>query len=491
MRLILSLFLASALLSLGLAGSGQASSGPAGAAEEKLAERPEKSADRDWSVRRQGREAGRKATVITLPDREAAPEKAASKNGPARPQPAAQTAGKNSEANYGYPHRGLFAPEEEKAKTAAPPREAGSRRSESKKTTITLPAKDQRDEAAEKRVRRPAAAAKKADAYGYHPEQLRVEPQPAPATVEDKRPARSGRTENRRTTTIRLPDKDQEGAVSGPAKAGPKGRRAAGPDRSKAVEGEAREVMVNGQMVTIPRAELEPSAAPAEAEEAPKAKSVRSGRDRRETAARRPAGEKESRKRSARAEEARELSPDDEKRAAKSDRRTKRSADGERAYSDSARRSSPPKAADESESDAAAAAEPKALPVNSAEDMKNAYQAFDQVYKNSLGKSRKELNDLWGFPMQRMGGNEEEAAYGFRQRGILGEIPGEKEKNKRAATHHYTSGDARPGQTGRNFACLVVLWVDKGGRGVVVDGDAVGDCFLVESLPQKPLHFER
>lgn len=136
--------------------------------------------------------------------------------------------------------------------------------------------------------------------------------------------------------------------------------------------------------------------------------------------------------------------------------------------------------------------DPARLSFNSSEDMNRAYRAFDHAYESSLGKTRKELSVLWGFPLQKMGGNQDEAAYGFRQRGVLGEDPA-LAANMDQATHHYTSGDARPGEvrTGRHFACLMILWIDKGGRGVVIDGDAVGDCFLVEALAQKPVHFER
>lgn len=135
---------------------------------------------------------------------------------------------------------------------------------------------------------------------------------------------------------------------------------------------------------------------------------------------------------------------------------------------------------------------PARLSFNTSEDMNRAYRAFDYAYENSLGKTRKELSALWGFPLQKIGGNQDEAAYGFRQRGVLGEDPA-LAANMDQATHHYTSGDARPGEvrTGRPFACLMILWIDKGGRGVVIDGDAVGDCFLVEALAQKPVHFER
>lgn len=135
---------------------------------------------------------------------------------------------------------------------------------------------------------------------------------------------------------------------------------------------------------------------------------------------------------------------------------------------------------------------PARLPFNTSEDINQAYRAFDHAYENSLGKTRKELAALWGFPLQKMGGNEDEVAYGFRQRGVLAEDPAAS-ANADKATHHYTSGDARPGEVraGRHFACLMVLWIDKGGRGVVIDGDAVGDCFLVEALAQEPIHFER
>ena len=125
------------------------------------------------------------------------------------------------------------------------------------------------------------------------------------------------------------------------------------------------------------------------------------------------------------------------------------------------------------------------------QELAQAYQQFDVRYQASLGKTRKELKDLWGFPMTRLGENGVEVAYGFRQRGILDVVESGKGKGKVKKTSYYVSGDLGAGSKGQSFACLVVLWVDKNGRGVVVDGEAVGDCFHAESLPKLPAKFER
>lgn len=125
------------------------------------------------------------------------------------------------------------------------------------------------------------------------------------------------------------------------------------------------------------------------------------------------------------------------------------------------------------------------------QDLAQAYQQFDVRYESSLGKTRKELKDLWGFPMTRLGDNGVEVAYGFRQRGVLNVVENPKTKGKVKKTSYYASGELDPANKGQNFACLVVLWIDKAGRGVVVDGEAVGDCFHAESLPQLPAKFER
>ena len=125
------------------------------------------------------------------------------------------------------------------------------------------------------------------------------------------------------------------------------------------------------------------------------------------------------------------------------------------------------------------------------QDMAQAYQQFDVRYQASLGKTRKELKDLWGFPMTRLGENGVEVAYGFRQRGVLDPVESAKGKGKVKKTSYYASGEMGAGSKGQSFACLVVLWVDKNGRGVVVDGEAVGDCFHAESLPKLPAKFER
>lgn len=128
------------------------------------------------------------------------------------------------------------------------------------------------------------------------------------------------------------------------------------------------------------------------------------------------------------------------------------------------------------------------------QEMTRAYQAFDLVYTGSLGKTRKELNDLWGFPMQKMGENAREVAYGFRQKGLLNlpETPSTvRGAAKKKAATYYAANTMDPSLPGQYFSCLVVLWVDNKGRGVVVDGEAVGDCFIVETLSRRPEHFER
>jgi hypothetical protein len=146
------------------------------------------------------------------------------------------------------------------------------------------------------------------------------------------------------------------------------------------------------------------------------------------------------------------------------------------------------------------AVKPTGGPVTEA-DMAMARQAFDRNYQGSLGKTRKELKELWGFPMQQMGDNGEEVAYGFRQRGLLNVLPAptpaKASKGKKAGQEdaenksYYANSPLDPSQPGKHFACLVILWVNEKGRGVVVDGEAVGDCFMVETLPQKPEFFER
>jgi len=145
------------------------------------------------------------------------------------------------------------------------------------------------------------------------------------------------------------------------------------------------------------------------------------------------------------------------------------------------------------EAPAAPAEAPETAPVGamiSQDDLDNSYKAFDHKYTSSLGKSRKELEQMWGFPMSKLGENEREVAYGFRQRGII-HLPEEAAKVQQSS--YYVAGDMgrRPQGKGKQFACLVILWVDKNGRGVVVDGEAVGDCFSIEDLRIKPAKFER
>lgn len=137
------------------------------------------------------------------------------------------------------------------------------------------------------------------------------------------------------------------------------------------------------------------------------------------------------------------------------------------------------------------------LPSLTAEqEMVRAYQAFDLAYAGSLGKTRKELNELWGFPMKKLGDNGDETAYGFRQKGLL-DMPQaafsgrDSSDDGAAAPAYYAPKSFDPSLPGKYFACVVVLWVDKKGRGVVVDGNAMGDCFMVESLSRRPEVFER
>lgn len=137
------------------------------------------------------------------------------------------------------------------------------------------------------------------------------------------------------------------------------------------------------------------------------------------------------------------------------------------------------------------------MPVLTAEEeMARAYQAFEQAYAGSLGKTRKELNALWGFPMKKLGDDGDHTAYGFRQKGLL-DMPetdlsvGEPSGKKATTASYYAPKSVDPSLPGKYFTCLVVLWVDKNGRGVVVDGDAVGDCFMVETLSRQPEVFER
>ena len=395
-------------------------------------------------IRRHGfdRSAARKTTTIKLPSRGDRSENAES---------GVNTSRKETGKDYGYPPKVSEAADDPLTKFGPPPRrydlvpeaaapqdvkeKADRPRSgrvgvgSSNRKSGTVITLPPKKERAETKRREPAAL-KKEDSYGYNPERA-IEDKSVVTEETEKKTVRSGRdNKKRRVTTIALPAKD------------------AAASQGRAIE----------------EADDKDS----------KIRDKRSSRSRKTAVSAPPP----------RAENAPALS-EDEKTADKAGGRNSRKSaksGGEAGNTNTA-----------SLAPQDVPASPAPLAYNSADDMKRAYQAFDYAYENSLGKSRKELSDLWGFPLQRMGGDENEVVYGFRQRGVLAEDPAASSKKKQQATHHYTSGDARPGQApaGRNFACLVILWVDKGGRGVVVDGDAVGDCFLVEALPQKPLHFER
>ena len=129
-------------------------------------------------------------------------------------------------------------------------------------------------------------------------------------------------------------------------------------------------------------------------------------------------------------------------------------------------------------------------------ELAQAYALFDSRYIASLGKTKEELEEHWGFPLQVMGeqGTGEQVV-GFRYKGTIlrpNEIDDDKKKKKKkdsSQDYYYSKSIGRSAD--KSFACLVVLWVDKKGEGVVVDGDAVGDCFIPEALDQLPVRFER
>lgn len=476
MRLVLLLFFA-VMLGYTPPASAEASAGSQESGAELNRPSPVVDEDGEQRVRHHGfsREPKRKSTVIKL----GSPDKKAKEG-------EWPVAGDGRSANYGYPTEGTgpvrpeksaapgrktsgdspagkeMAPARTKKQPAQPRKEIPIRRPEAEKAlgaeSAVQPSSPGAgpDNSGKARVRvvrsgsdsrrstvitlppknesRPPRASTKAapkEPYGYHPEQAEAEKIYGPP-IQEKRNYYSGRDKQRRVTTIALP---------------PKGGRAA-----------------------EDRASVEPRAAEREMAPAVSGRPAKA-RDKRTSRAWR---ENRKAERAGRAAARSKTQPPRREVPAKGGSQERNQAGGRNI-----------------EEAKAPVPVPVALPaVNSAEAMKRAYQAFDRAYEGSLGKTRKELTDVWGFPMQRMGGEGDEVAYGFRQRGVMAEIPAADSK-KKEATHHYTSGDVRPGQSGKNFACLVVLWVDKGGRGVVVDGDAVGDCFLVETLPQKPLHFER
>lgn len=327
-------------------------------------------------------------------------------------------------------------------------------------TVIVLPPKK---ETGVSTRRAPVVVKKKEEPYGYNPEQRAAEREKAAESKARRQSWSSNRNDKRRVTTIALPSKTASVKSSEEAlTALPAAESDDSKFRDKRTAKEQRGANENSVKVVEPAsgkrstargaAAAESLGLKAEAETDPVPQKADSGRGGKAAGG----GRKSDPKRSASRvkDSARIKAEEDTKTAA-----------------------------------LATVPVPAALPVNSAEDMRRAYQAFDLAYQGSLGKTRKELTEVWGFPMQKMGDNGDEAVYGFRQRGVMADVPELDPKNKRLS--HYTSGNAKPGQSGKNFACLVILWVDKGGRGVVVDGDAVGDCFLVEALPQKPVHFER
>ncbi len=131
-------------------------------------------------------------------------------------------------------------------------------------------------------------------------------------------------------------------------------------------------------------------------------------------------------------------------------------------------------------------------PAALAQEMDQSYQLFDTRYQDSLGKTRKELKDLWGFPMETMGQQQSgELAVGFRQRGTIIKPETPTGAAQKASYYASTNTVAQVSENVSSFACLVVLWIDQNGEGRVVDGDAVGDCFIPESLRNVPVKFER
>ncbi len=123
-------------------------------------------------------------------------------------------------------------------------------------------------------------------------------------------------------------------------------------------------------------------------------------------------------------------------------------------------------------------------------EMAHAYAEFDRRYSGSLGKSKRELSELWGFQLRSMGLREgadgQEEVLGFRQKGMINLPKGSSRKGK----YHSSTTNEHEGP-GEAFSCMVVLWVDKAGKGKVVDGDALGDCFMPELLSSVPVNFER
>ncbi len=128
-----------------------------------------------------------------------------------------------------------------------------------------------------------------------------------------------------------------------------------------------------------------------------------------------------------------------------------------------------------------------------ADEMVQAYHLFDSRYKSALGKTRKELADMWGFPLETMGKQDGELAVGFRQRGTI--IKPEVRSGATRNVSYYASTNTAQAPTAEAnvtpFSCLVVFWIDQEGEGRVVNGDAVGDCFVVESLRNVPVKYER
>jgi hypothetical protein len=124
------------------------------------------------------------------------------------------------------------------------------------------------------------------------------------------------------------------------------------------------------------------------------------------------------------------------------------------------------------------------------QEMLQAYRAFDARYEGSLGKTRQELKELWGFPLETMGEQNGELAVGFRQRGTV--IKPDLTAAARPASYYASTNTVAPvSENVTSFSCLVVLWIDRKGEGRVVNGDAVGDCFIPESLAQVPVKYER
>jgi hypothetical protein len=125
------------------------------------------------------------------------------------------------------------------------------------------------------------------------------------------------------------------------------------------------------------------------------------------------------------------------------------------------------------------------------QEMLRAYQVFDARYQGSLGKTRQELKDLWGFPLETMGEQNGELAVGFRQRGTIIK-PNLTDDAAPPASYYASTNTVAPvTENVTSFSCLVVLWIDRKGEGRVVNGDAVGDCFIPESLGRVPVKYDR